>query len=52
MHVIPVLGKPKQKDPKRQINQPETGIRRMVGEGEIKENSGGCEFKYDIFDIL
>jgi hypothetical protein len=23
-----------------------------MGEGEIKENDGGGEFKYDIFDIL
>jgi hypothetical protein len=23
-----------------------------MGEGEIKENDGGCEFNYDIVDIL
>jgi hypothetical protein len=23
-----------------------------MGEGSIKESSGGCEFKYDIFDTL
>jgi hypothetical protein len=23
-----------------------------MGEGKIKENDGGAEFKYDIFDIL
>jgi hypothetical protein len=23
-----------------------------MGKGEMKENSGGCEFKYYIFDIL
>jgi hypothetical protein len=23
-----------------------------MGEGRIKENAGGGEFKYDIFDIL
>jgi hypothetical protein len=23
-----------------------------MGGGEIKENGGGCEFKYDIFDTL
>jgi hypothetical protein len=24
----------------------------VMGEGRIKQNGGGSEFKYDIFDIL